>query len=202
MRRRHFLQRAGAALAAAAVVPAAGCTVSDERDDASAGPAPLPERPGTDPPGDAYASWEGVRQQFSLSPGTVHMSALLVASHPRPVQEAIDRHRRRLNEDPVTYLEANNTPRNEEARQAAADYLGTSADRIALPDSTTMGLGLVYNGFRLRPGDEVLTTEHGYYATHEALRQAAERTGARVREIRLFDEPDAATADEIAENLA
>lgn len=203
MRRRRFLQRTGAALAAAAVAPAAGCTVSTtDSDDRMSESASAPERPDTAVPGDPYGSWEGVRQQFSLSPEVVHMSALLVASHSRPVQEAIDRHRRRLNEDPVTYLEENNNARKDEARRAAADYLGTAADQIALTDSTTMGLGLVYNGFRLRPGDEVLTTEHGYYATHEALRQAAERTDATVREIRLFDDSATSTAEEIADRLA
>ena len=32
-----------------------------------------------------------------------------------------------------------------------------------------MGLGLLYTGIRLAPGDEVLTTEHDFYATHESL---------------------------------
>ena len=198
MYRRHFLRRAGAALAAAAVVPAAGCTVSDERNGASVDSAPPSERSGTAPPdGEAYATWDGVRRQFSLSPETVHMSALLVASHPRPVQEAIDRHRRRLNEDPVTYLEENNTPRKDEARQAAADYLGTSADQIALTDSTTMGLGLVYGALRLEPGHEILTTPHDHYSTFEALRLRAERTGATVRRAALYDDPAATSVDEV-----
>ena len=42
-----------------------------------------------------------------------------------------------------------------------------------MTDSTTMGLGVVYGGLRLEPGDEVLTTEHDFYSTHEALRLAA-----------------------------
>ena len=49
--------------------------------------------------------------------------------------------------------------------------------QIALTDSTTMGLGLLYTGLRLRAGDEVLTTEHDFYATHESLRLRAARDG-------------------------
>ena len=41
-----------------------------------------------------------------------------------------------------------------------------------------MGLGLVYNGLKLQPGQQILTTLHDYYATHESLRLAAERSGA------------------------
>jgi selenocysteine lyase/cysteine desulfurase len=64
-----------------------------------------------------------------------------------------------------------------------------------------MGIGLMYGGLRLRPGDEVLTTEHDFYATHEALRFAALRSGAQVRRVTLYDDPAAASADEIVARL-
>ena len=38
-----------------------------------------------------------------------------------------------------------------------------------------MGLGLVYHGLRLKPGQEILTTEQDYYVTYEATRLAARR---------------------------
>ena len=43
----------------------------------------------------------------------------------------------------------------------------------------------------------MLTTEHDFYATHEALRTS----GARVRRVRLYDDPRAATVDEIVGRL-
>ncbi len=67
---------------------------------------------------------------------------------------------------------------------------------LAFTDSTTMGLGLVYSGL-LGPGDEVLTTEHDHYATHEALRLS----GATVRQVALYDDPARATAEETLERL-
>lgn len=137
-----------------------------------------------------------MRAQFELSSDTIHMSAMLIASHPRPVREAIERHRRGLDRDPVTYLEANNTPGLNSARAAAADYLNVDRSTIALTDSTTMGVGLVYNGMRLRPGDEILSTEEDYYVTVEALRQLSERTGARVVQVPLYDRTEMLSADE------
>ena len=56
-----------------------------------------------------------------------------------------------------------------------------------------MGLGLVYGG--VRADGEVVSTEHDFYATHEALRL---RFG-RFRKIRLYDDPASATADAIVE---
>jgi len=47
-----------------------------------------------------------------------------------------------------------------------------------------------------------VTTEHDFYATHEALRFQTERTGAAVRRIRLYDEPEAASEDGIVSAVA
>ncbi len=60
-----------------------------------------------------------------------------------------------------------------DVERAARDLLGGDEGAIAFTDSTTAGLGLLYSGLRLRPGDEILTTEHDFYATHEALRLLA-----------------------------
>ncbi len=71
------------------------------------------------------------------------------------------------------------------------------ASEVALTDSTTMGLGLLYTRLALRPEDEVLTTEHDFYATHEALRLSR----ARVRRVRLYDDSRLASVDEIVTRL-
>ena len=64
-----------------------------------------------------------------------------------------------------------------------------------------MGLGLLYGGIVVRPDQHVLTTEHDFYATHEALRLRAERTGASVEQVRLYDDPAAASEDEVVGRL-
>lgn len=147
--------------------------------------------------------WDAVREQFTLSPDYIHMSALLIASHPRPVLDAIERYRRELDENPVVYLHEQNRSRMGETLSSAAKYLGVSnASDIALTDSTTMGVGLVYNGLSLSAGDEALTTEQDYYVTHESLRLASERKGIAVRQIPLYEEIAGISEDQIVENLA
>jgi selenocysteine lyase/cysteine desulfurase len=73
---------------------------------------------------------------------------------------------------------------------------------LGVTDSTTMGLGLLYNGLLLRPDQELLTTQHDFYATHEALRLAAQRSGATVRQIALYQQIESVTEDEIVERVA
>ena len=60
-----------------------------------------------------------------------------------------------------------------------------------------MGLGLAYRTFRLQAGDEVLTTEHDHYSTHESLRLRARADGVTVRKVRLYPPrtPELATVD-------
>jgi selenocysteine lyase/cysteine desulfurase len=90
---------------------------------------------------------------------------------------------------------------DDEVRAAAADYLGVRPEEIALTDSTTMGLGLTYHGLRLQSGDHVLTSTHDFYSTHESLRLAADRAGAHVEQIALYDDPSAASADQIVSRV-
>jgi selenocysteine lyase/cysteine desulfurase len=131
--------------------------------------------------------WARVQAQFGLKPDRVDMSAMLIAAHPKAVREAIARHRDALDETPVEYLEQNNRRLQNAARERVGRYFGVAATDVALTDSTTMGAGLVYNGLKLRPGQEVLTTDRDYYVTHESLRLASMRSGASVRRMRLPD---------------
>lgn len=181
--RRGFLARAGLGLAAAA----AACRRWEPRD-AIAGAS------STDP-------WARVRAEFHASDEYADLSALLLASHPRRVRDAIEGYRREIDRNPTLYLQKHNRRLQAESRTAAARYLEADADEIALTDSTTMGLALLYSGLRLGRGDEVLTTTNDYYATHESLRAAAARSGARVRKIPLYDHGEDLSAGDLVHRI-
>ncbi len=149
---------------------------------------------------ESLATWAGVRNQFLLGRDYVHMALMLFTSHPRPVREAIDRHRRGFDENPVVYLHSNFKLEGE-TRAAAADYVGGKADEIALTGNTTTGLAMLYGGLPLRARQEILTTTHDHYVTHEALRLRALHTGATVRKVPLYAVPEQASEDEIVSNL-
>ncbi|MEJ7719920.1 MAG: aminotransferase class V-fold PLP-dependent enzyme [Ilumatobacteraceae bacterium] len=83
----------------------------------------------------------------------------------------------------------------------AASYLDADPGELALTDSTTMGLGVVYGGMRFAAGDEIVTTEHDFFATHEALRLRAVQTGARIERVGLYRDPATATVDAMVSRL-
>jgi selenocysteine lyase/cysteine desulfurase len=154
------------------------------------------KRPARDTRSVNAGDWASVKAAYPLDPRLRHFAGFLLAAHPAPVRAAIERHRDGLDRDPVGYLFDHEQQLDAAVTGAAAGHLGAKAEEIALTDSTTMGLALVYRGL-LRPGDEVLTTEHDHYATHEALRLS----GARVRRVRLYNDPERADAGQIVDRL-
>lgn len=149
------------------------------------------------------STWSEIRAQFLLRSDYVHMSAMLLASHPAQVRRAIEMHRRALDENPVLYLEDDDhlLTLEQNVRELAARYLATNPDWIAMTDSTTMGLGLSYCGLQLAARDDVLTTTHDHYSTHESLRYATERAGATLRKVALYERSHEATADSMVAAL-
>src|SRR5712692_823725 len=93
-------------------------------------------------------AWEEVRGHFDLTPGLVHMAGFFLASHPRPVRDAIESYRRAFDANPIEYFFDNVVKAEAAVAAAAAHYLGVDPGDIALTDSTTMGLGLLYSGLK------------------------------------------------------
>ncbi|GAB3979805.1 aminotransferase class V-fold PLP-dependent enzyme [Actinoallomurus acanthiterrae] len=146
--------------------------------------------------------WQSVRDQFALKEGLLHFSTFVLASHPAPVRAAIDQLRDQLDADPIKLGEGfGDEDHSVPVRKAIADFAGVQPGEIALTDSTAMGTALLYTGLKLRPGQEVLTSEHEFYVTHMALRLRNERDGTPVRIIRLYDDPARASVDEIVGNI-
>ncbi|GAA1028686.1 aminotransferase class V-fold PLP-dependent enzyme [Virgisporangium ochraceum] len=136
------------------------------------------------------SSWASVKAQFPHDRDSANFAAFVFASHLPPVKQAIERYAASLDRDPTGFLASDEDRLDREVATKAGDYLKADPGSIAFTDSTTAGLGLMYSGLRLGSGDEILTTEHDFYATHESLRLLAARTGCTVKKVRLYgDKP-------------
>ena len=145
--------------------------------------------------------WLALRDLFSLTRDYIQLSTFLLASHPKPVSDEITRHRLAFDENPSDYWHEHFETIDAKISTSAAAYMGGDGKQIALTDSTTMGLALVYSGLSLRPDQEILQTTHDHYSTDLSLAQRAKRTGASVRQVALYEDAATVTSDSLVNNL-
>ncbi|MBX7540936.1 aminotransferase class V-fold PLP-dependent enzyme [Qipengyuania sphaerica] len=181
MKRRDFLVGTGVGGAAGVALASGGAA-------AAAKPA-------------ADLSWSEIKAQFNPAPGITQMSAFYLASHPKPVRDAIAKHRLGLDHDSHSYLKAMYSTCEYGLRKAAAEYMGADADHIAQVGSTTAGLGLTLGSIALEPGMEVLTDTRDHIVTQTSTTYGTQRTGADLRREALYADPFRVTKDEVIANV-
>lgn len=150
--------------------------------------------------------WAAVRQLFPLAPDWTHLSTFLFVSHPKPVADAIDYYRKKLDSDSfwveqAAFSESEGRP-YQAAKRALADYIGGQPGEIAMTANTTTALAMAYQGLRIRGDQEIVTTEHDHYSHHQSIRLAAAHSGCTVRYVSMFDTPASARAEQIVERMA
>ena len=145
--------------------------------------------------------WESVRSDFMLTREGIQMAQFLLSSHPASVRQAIEKHRRELDSDPSEYWHNARFGCVDGVLNTAALYLDCDPTEIALTDSTTMGLAILYSGLKLKQGDHILTSTHDHYSTEKSLEFAAKKNGAEISNINLYDNAATASVDEILSNL-
>jgi selenocysteine lyase/cysteine desulfurase len=155
---------------------------------------------------DGAVDWSAVRDLFPLRRDWIHLANFLFVSHPRPVAQAIETFRKKLDSD-VVWLEIAALSEAEgrpfaAVKETLADYIGGKPNEICLTSNTTQALAMAYHGLRIRPDQDILTTEHDHYSHHESIRYAASRSGAKVRYVTLYDAAAAANANQIVDRLA
>lgn len=142
----------------------------------------LKAAPGTAGPIDE-GYWSVVKRQFPLEDNLIYFNAANVCPASRPV---LDRHAEYLRD-----FQANPSFQNREkydalaerARKKAARILGASPDEIAFTRNTSEGSNIVVRGIDLKPGDEILITEHNHPSNNDSWKVRARRDGLVVKAI-------------------
>lgn len=117
---------------------------------------------------------------WALEPGLRFLNHGSFGATPLPVQAAQDCVRRAIEAEPVRFLGREIWDHLDRARAAVAAFVGAEVrDLVFVPNATT-GVNAVLRSLRLRPGDELLVTDHGYNACRNAAEFVCERAGARV----------------------
>ncbi len=121
--------------------------------------------------------WREVRALWSLDPARAHLNHGSFGAVPIPVQRAQEELRRRVEANPMRELTRTMTDGLEKARSRAASFLGADLEGFVFVPNATTGINTVLAALELRPGEEVLVTDH----TYGAVRFTVERACALAR---------------------
>ncbi|MCI4064764.1 aminotransferase class V-fold PLP-dependent enzyme [Micromonospora sp. R77] len=125
----------------------------------------------------------GARLLFSLDPSVSHLNHGSFGAVPVGVQRAQQRLRDEMEANPLRFFSQGLADRIAHTRRHLAAFLGADPDGTALVGNATTGVAVVLQSMRLRPGDEVLTTDHGYGAVGFSVARECRRTGAVSRTL-------------------
>ncbi len=131
-----------------------------------------------------------MRPDWPLDPGTVYLNHGTVGVTPNRVLACQQAIRDEMERQPSRFLlrecsslvgePCAEPSRMRRAATEVAGYLGCEGTDLGFVDNATSGVNAVLQSLALRPGDEVLVTDHSYGAVARAARHFAERAGARV----------------------
>jgi len=119
-----------------------------------------------------------LRDLFLLRPDVIFLNHGSFGACPRPVFAAYQSWQLELERQPVEFLGRRFTGLMAQARAALAGFVGAEADDLVYVPNATTGLNVVARSLPLRPGDEVLATDHEYGALDRTWRFICQKRGA------------------------
>ena len=117
---------------------------------------------------------------WRLDPDVTFVNHGSYGACPEPILAVQRAWRDRLEAEPVRFLSDDLPGLLDEARTSVGAFIGAEPEGLAFVPNATTGVNTVLQSLRFRPGDELLTNDHEYNATINAMRAVAARDGARV----------------------
>ena len=122
---------------------------------------------------------DSLKSEFLLDPNVVFLNHGSFGACPKRVFDDYQRWQLELERQPVEFLGRRITTLLAEARAKLAEYVGAATDEVVYFPNPTTAINMVARSLNLKPGDEILTTEHEYGAMDRTWRFVCNKTGAR-----------------------
>jgi Selenocysteine lyase len=122
---------------------------------------------------------------WDLDPSITFLTHGTYGACPRPVLELQRALTAELEANPLKFLTRELEGRHDAARAEVAAFLNADPEGLVVVPNATTGVATILESLRLRPGDELLTNDHEYNATLNALGTVAARAKARVVRVSI-----------------
>lgn len=125
------------------------------------------------------------KADFLLDPEVIYLNHGSFGACPRPVFETYQSWQLELEKEPVEFLGRRLPRLMETARESLAKYLGTNRDDIATFNNPTTAINMVARSLMegphalLKPGDEILASDHEYGAMDRTWKYYCQKNGMR-----------------------
>jgi selenocysteine lyase/cysteine desulfurase len=133
--------------------------------------------------GSDEAQWQLVKRQFPLEDGLLYLNAANVCPASRPVLDRYASLLRDFQANPSFQNREKFRPLRESVRSKLAAFLGVTADEVAITRNTSEGSNLIVGGIDLKPGDEIVITDHNHPSNNESWKLRARRDALVVRSV-------------------
>src|SRR5215217_627763 len=120
------------------------------------------------------------RSHWGLDPEVRFLNHGSYGACPTAVLQKQAELRARMESEPVRFLHREIEPLLDAARATLADFVGADAEDVSFVTNATSGVTTVLRSLRFEPGDELLTTDHEYNASRNALDFVAAQWGVKV----------------------
>jgi isopenicillin-N epimerase len=120
-----------------------------------------------------------LKKHFLLDPSVRFLNHGSFGATPKPVFEAYQKWQLRLERQPVLFLGRELDGLLKDSRQVLGEYLNTDADDLVYIPNATHGVNIIAHSLQLKPGDEILTTDHEYGACDYTWDFVCIRSGAK-----------------------
>ena len=127
--------------------------------------------------------WRMVRAQFPLEDNLIYLNAANVCPASRPV---MDRHLELLRDfhsNPSFQNRDKYVAMRDRLRSKLGAMLRVSPEEIAITRNTSEGSNIIVTGIDLKPGDEVIITDHNHPSNNDSWKVRAKREGFIVKSL-------------------
>ncbi len=126
-----------------------------------------------------------MKHLFMIEPGLKYLNHGSFGACPKSVLAKYQEWQRKIELNPVEFFNRKSGALLLEARQDLAAYLKSKAENLVFVTNSTSGVNIVARSLPLKPGDEVITTDHEYGACENIWKRICEAKGVKYKKVTI-----------------